>query len=90
VLKNDQSGYPRCHQTGGPSPCFASLLNELDVMMAKPLLMAMFASHPSVNHVFPLYVHMRLVPEINLIINTLGQKMLINYGHAKKCGIKPS
>jgi len=50
---------------------------ELDVEMAKPLLMAMYESWPSVDHVFPLHVQMQLVPEINLVLNTKGQKNVI-------------
>jgi len=49
-------------------------IDELDVTMAKPLLMAVFASCPSVDHVFPLHVQMRLVPEIDLVLNMKGQK----------------
>jgi len=41
-------------------------VDELDLTMAKPLLMALYESCPSADHVFPLYMQMWLVPEINL------------------------
>jgi len=53
-------------------------VDELDVTMAKLLLIALFTSQPGNDHVFPLHVCMRLVPEINSVLNTKGWKMLIN------------
>jgi len=49
-------------------------VDELDLTMAKPLLMALYESCPSVDHVFPLHVQMWLVPEINLVLNIKGCK----------------
>jgi len=69
---------------------FHVFVNKLDLSMAKPLLMAVFASCPSIDHIFPLHVQMRLVPEIDLVLNTKGQKLLINYMHVKILGTRPS
>jgi len=53
-------------------------VNELDVAMAQPLLMALFTSQLENDHVFPLHIHMRFVPEIDAVLNMKGGKMLIN------------
>jgi len=50
-------------------------INMLNVEMAKPLLMGLYKSHPSLDHVFPLHVCMQFVPEIDSILNIKGQKM---------------
>jgi len=49
-------------------------VNKLDLKMAKPLLMALYESQPSADHVFPLHIRMRLVPEIVLVLNHKGRK----------------
>jgi len=48
------------------------LVDKLDVPMAKPLLMALFMSNPLEDHQFPLHVHMRLVLEMDAILNMKG------------------
>jgi len=42
--------------------------------MAKPLLMDLYESCPSLDHVCPLHVWMQLVPDIDSILNIKGQK----------------
>jgi len=49
-------------------------VDELDVQMAKPLLMTLYASRTSPGHKFPLNVRMRLVPELDTVLNTKGRK----------------
>jgi len=49
-------------------------IDELDILMAKPLLMSLYASKMEEDHEFPLGIQMCLVPKINMIINTKGQK----------------
>jgi len=49
-------------------------MDELDVPMAKPLLMQLYASKTNEGHKFPLGIHMCLVPEIDTILNTKGRK----------------
>jgi len=51
-------------------------VDELDVAMAKPLLMVHYKSWPSANHVFPgiWNFRMNLVPEINSVLDTKGRK----------------
>jgi len=48
------------------------LVNELDVNMAKPLLMALYKSNLSADHKFPLHVRMRLVLEMDAVLNVKG------------------
>jgi len=45
-------------------------VDKLDVNMAKPLLMALYTSKTSPEHQFPLHIRMRLVPELDAILNT--------------------
>jgi len=49
-------------------------IDKLDVLMAKPLLMQLYASKTADGHEFPLSIWMCLVPEIDTILNTKGQK----------------
>jgi len=49
-------------------------IDELDVKMAKPLLMALFTSCPSLDHIFPLHIQMHLVPKIDSVLNIKGWK----------------
>jgi len=49
-------------------------VNDLDVLMAKPLLMDLYASKIEENHEFPLGIRMCLVLEIDMILNTKGWK----------------
>jgi len=50
------------------------LVDELDVNLAKPLLMALYSSKPSQKHQFPLHIRMRLVPEMDGVLNTKGRQ----------------
>jgi len=58
-------------------------VNELDVTIDKPLLMALYESKPSADHVFPLKVRMQLVSEISLVLNTKGRKNVDKLGVPK-------
>jgi len=49
-------------------------VDELDVCMAKPLLSTLYLSHPGDDHTFPLHIRMRLVPEIDSVLNLKGRK----------------
>jgi len=49
-------------------------VDKLNLKMANPLLMALYKSHPIMDHVFPLHVWMQLVPEIDLVLNIKGRK----------------
>jgi len=48
-------------------------VDELDVVTAKPRLMEVYMSKPEPGHSFPLHIRMRLVPEMDSILNTKGQ-----------------
>jgi len=48
-------------------------VDELDVAMAKPCLMEVYTSKPPPGHTFPLHIRMRLVPEIDTILNAKGR-----------------
>jgi len=50
------------------------LVDELDVNMAKPLIMAQYTSKPLANHQFPLHIRMQLVLEIDSVLNTKGRQ----------------
>jgi len=50
------------------------LVDELDVPMAKPLILALYTSKPSVGHQFPLHIRMRIVPEMDSVLNTKGRQ----------------
>ncbi len=50
------------------------LVDELDVPMAKPLLLALYTSKPGATHKFPLHIRMRIVPEIDMVLNTKGRQ----------------
>jgi len=49
-------------------------VNELNVQMAKPLLMTLYASRTTPGHKFPLNVWMYLVPELDTVLNNKGRK----------------
>jgi len=61
-------------------------VDELDISMAKPLLMQLYASKTAEGHEFPLGICMHLVPEIDTILNTKGRKMPTSCGHVKMLG----
>jgi len=48
-------------------------VDELDAMLAKPLLMNLYTSKPAPGHSFPLHICMHLVPELDTILNTKGR-----------------
>ncbi len=48
-------------------------IDVLDVNLAKPQLMALYTSKPSPGHIFPLQIRMRLILEIDTILNTKGR-----------------
>jgi len=52
------------------------LVDKLDVNMAKPLLMALYTSNPKVDHQFPFHIRMRLVPEMDVVLNTKGRQQV--------------
>jgi len=45
-------------------------VDKLDVPMAKPLLMLLYASMTATDHNFPLGIQIQLLPEIDMILNT--------------------
>jgi len=47
-------------------------IDKLDATLTKPLLMELYTSKPAPGHVFPLHIRMRLVPEIDSILNMKG------------------
>jgi len=48
------------------------LVNEMDVPMAKPLIMVLYTSKPKADHKFPLHIQMHIVPEMDAVLNTKG------------------
>jgi len=48
-------------------------VDELDAALAKPRLMDVYTSKPPQGHTFPLHIRMRLVPEIDTILNAKGR-----------------
>jgi len=48
-------------------------VDELDAALAKPRLMDVYTSKPAPGHSFPLGIRMRLVPELESILNTKGR-----------------
>jgi len=50
------------------------LVDELDVPMAKLLLLALYTSRPGANHKFPLHIQMHIVLEIDMVLNTKGRQ----------------
>jgi len=50
------------------------LVDELDVPMAKPLILALFTSKPSADHRFPLHIRMHIVLEMEMVLNTKRQQ----------------
>jgi len=50
------------------------LVDELDVGIAKPLIMALYTSKPAVDHQFLLHIWMQLVPKIVAVLNTKGRQ----------------
>jgi len=57
------------------------LVNELDIPMAKPLIMALYTNNHMVSHQFPLHIHMQLVPKMDVVLNTKGRQN-VNKLHA--------
>jgi len=50
------------------------LVNELDVPMAKLLIMALYTNNPTAYHQFPLHIRMRLVPNMDAVLSTKGRQ----------------
>jgi len=61
-------------------------MDEADLTMAKPLVMTVYPSKPGENHTFPMGIRMRLVPEIDMVLNQEGRKMLKNCRPVKTHG----
>jgi len=51
-------------------------VDELDINMAKPLLIALYASKTLTVHKFPLHIWMHLVPELDAVLNTKGHQIV--------------
>jgi len=49
-------------------------VDEMDVAMAKALLMEMYPSQPSSTYKFPLHICLHLVPELDTVLNIEGCK----------------
>jgi len=49
------------------------LVDELDMPRAKPLLMGLYSNKLEAGHTFPLGIRMRLVPEIETVLNMKGR-----------------
>ena len=47
-------------------------IDELDLSLAKPLLMQLYTSKPTEGHTFPLNIWMQLILEIDMVLNTKG------------------
>jgi len=54
------------------------LMDELDVQMAKLLIIALYTSKPDADHKFPLHIWMQIIPKMDAVLNTKGQQMWIN------------
>jgi len=50
------------------------LVNELDIQMAKPLIMAFYTSKLDADHKFPLHIWMQIIPEMDAVLNTKGHQ----------------
>jgi len=51
-------------------------MDKLDVNAAKPRLLEVYAGNASTDHNFPLHIRMRLVPEIDSVLNTQGRRKI--------------
>jgi len=47
-------------------------IDKLNVNVAKPRLLAVYTGNAGTDHIFPLHIQMRLVPEIDSVLNTHG------------------
>jgi len=50
------------------------LVDELDIPMVKPLILTLYTSKPGANHKFLLHIWMRIVLEMDTVLNTKGQQ----------------
>jgi len=48
-------------------------IDKLDVNVVKPRLLAVYAGNASADHLFPLHIRMRLLPEIDSVLNMQDQ-----------------
>jgi len=46
----------------------------MSLMYRWPLIMALYTNNPSANHQFPLHIWMRLVPKMDVVLNTKGRQ----------------
>jgi len=51
-------------------------MDKMDVAVAKPQLTALYEGNAHIGHVFPLHIRMRLVPEIDSVLNTQGRRKI--------------
>ena len=51
-------------------------IDEMAVAATIPRLTALYEGNASVGHAFPLHIRMRLVPEIDLVLNTQGRRKI--------------
>jgi len=51
-------------------------VDEMDTAVAKPRLTALYEGNAGIGHMFPLHIHMRLVPEIDSVFNTQGRRKI--------------
>jgi len=51
-------------------------VDEMDIDAAKPCLTALYEGNASIGHMFPLHIQMRLVPEIDSVLNTQGRQKI--------------
>jgi len=51
-------------------------VDEMDVAVAKPRLTELYEGNARIRHVFPLHIHMQLVPEIDSVLNKQGQRKI--------------
>jgi len=51
-------------------------VDEMDTAAAKLRLTALYEGNASIGHMFPLHIRMRLVPEIDSVLNTQGRQKI--------------
>jgi len=62
------------------------LVDELDVNMTKLLITDLYASKTAADHKFSLHIWMRLIQEMDVVIDTKGQQKWTSYVHARILG----
>jgi len=66
------NGLPQLHKLSIAYYTGKVLVDKVDVSMAKPIIMALYASKTSKDHKFPLHIWMHLVPKMDAVLNTKG------------------